>query len=63
MGNNCPCHGCLDRTITCHGVCKKYQEWKKVHEAEMFEQNEERKKGAAPTDRVKRRAWKKMKWK
>lgn len=24
----CPCKGCVDRTITCHGVCKRYQEWK-----------------------------------
>lgn len=24
----CPCKGCEDRTITCHGVCKRYQEWK-----------------------------------
>ena len=25
----CPCKGCPDRTITCHGVCKKYHDWKK----------------------------------
>ena len=24
----CPCHGCDHRTITCHGVCRSYQEWK-----------------------------------
>lgn len=24
-----PCKGCTDRTITCHGVCKRYKEWKK----------------------------------
>lgn len=28
----CPCKGCTDRTITCHGVCKKYQDWKKNRE-------------------------------
>ena len=28
----CPCRGCTDRTITCHGVCKKYQKWKKWNE-------------------------------
>ena len=22
---SCPCKGCTDRTITCHGVCQKYQ--------------------------------------
>ena len=27
-----PCKGCTDRTITCHGVCKKYQAWKKEDE-------------------------------
>jgi len=30
----CPCRGCTDRTVTCHGVCKRYQEWKKEHEDE-----------------------------
>ena len=24
----CPCKGCADRTVTCHGVCRRYQEWK-----------------------------------
>ena len=28
----CPCRGCHDRTITCHGVCEKYQGWKKKNE-------------------------------
>jgi hypothetical protein len=28
----CPCKGCTDRTVTCHGVCKRYEEWKKEHE-------------------------------
>ena len=23
-----PCKGCTDRTVTCHGVCKRYQDWK-----------------------------------
>ena len=30
----CPCRGCTDRTITCHGVCRRYQDWKKQDEAE-----------------------------
>ena len=30
----CPCRGCTDRTITCHGVCERYQEWKKENDAE-----------------------------
>jgi hypothetical protein len=27
-----PCKGCEKRTITCHGVCKEYQEWKTENE-------------------------------
>ena len=30
----CPCKGCTDRTITCHGVCRLYQEWKEQAEKE-----------------------------
>ena len=30
----CPCRGCPDRTITCRGVCKRYQDWKQNHEDE-----------------------------
>lgn len=29
----CPCKDCTERTLTCHGVCEKYQEWKKEREA------------------------------
>ena len=25
----CPCKECDRRTVTCHGVCEGYQEWKK----------------------------------
>ena len=24
----CPCKGCEDRTITCHGNCERYKEYK-----------------------------------
>ena len=24
----CPCKGCPERTITCHGFCERYQAWK-----------------------------------
>ena len=30
----CPCRGCEDRTMTCHGVCQRYQDWKQNHEDE-----------------------------
>lgn len=29
-----PCKGCFDRTITCHGVCRRYQDWTQEHEKE-----------------------------
>ena len=28
----CPCKGCNRRTITCHGVCKEYEAFKKYNE-------------------------------
>ena len=28
----CPCKDCLDRTMTCHGVCDRYKAWKKWYE-------------------------------
>ena len=62
MKNKCPCKGCFDRTVTCHGRCERYQTWKKEHEMQLREEMEMRKNNAAPTDRVKHRAWQKMKW-
>ena len=38
-----PCKNCLDRTLTCHGVCRRYQDWKKEKAIEnqwMKEKNE-----------------------
>ena len=26
---NCPCQGCKDREVGCHGKCEKYKEYKK----------------------------------
>lgn len=26
---SCPCRGCFDRAIGCHGKCKDYMEWQK----------------------------------
>lgn len=30
---DCPCKDCHDRTVTCHGVCGPYREWKYEHDA------------------------------
>ena len=37
----CPCKGCDDRTLTCHGFCEKYKGWKKVLEAESLARQRE----------------------
>lgn len=28
----CPCHGCTDRYVGCHGKCQAYQDWKTCEE-------------------------------
>ena len=35
MALMCPCKGCTDRTITCHSVCKRYDDWKIEHKKMM----------------------------
>ena len=32
MSNKCPCRGCTERILLCHGRCEKYQNWKKEYE-------------------------------
>ena len=27
-----PCKDCMNRTITCHVICQRYEEWKKENE-------------------------------
>ena len=31
-GKQCPCRGCTERILLCHGRCEKYQTWKKEYE-------------------------------
>jgi hypothetical protein len=42
--HECPCHGCLDRTLTCHhvGQCQKWEDWKK-YEADKKEWEKQQK--------------------
>lgn len=28
MDYHCPCKGCQNRSITCHGECDKYDKWR-----------------------------------
>ena len=33
--SDCPCNGCTfetGRSYDCHGSCKRYKDWRKVHE-------------------------------
>lgn len=30
-----PCHGCTDRSITCHSECDKYKEWKTEYDRKL----------------------------
>jgi len=33
-----PCDkACPDRTVTCHGFCRRYKEWQEIHEKELAE--------------------------
>lgn len=32
MKNSAPCRDCRRRTVTCHGVCQEYQEFRKEQE-------------------------------
>lgn len=27
LPSKCPCYGCEDRKVGCHGQCKKYKDW------------------------------------
>ena len=58
----CPCKGCEDRTVTCHGACGKYQAWKKTETEKRAEIN--RIKGSKNTmsDAKKRAIWRKMRY-
>ena len=40
MGLKCPCKGCEKRTLTCHGVCRQYEDWK-IERAAINDYNRE----------------------
>lgn len=31
----CPCKDCSDRSPTCHSECKRYIDWKNIHNEEQ----------------------------
>ena len=65
MKKKCPCHGCDRRTVTCHGVCREYQEWKTEREKVNQWLNDQKpiaserlKRSEAEKIRKKARGWK-----
>lgn len=32
MAGKCPCRGCTERILLCHGRCERYQKWKQEYE-------------------------------
>ena len=63
MKNVCPCKGCEDRTVTCHGVCKRYKDWKAAEEELRLERLDVKKQEPQYNNNIKKRMWKKMRWK
>lgn len=55
MRPKCPCRDCFDRTVTCHGVCRKYKNWKLVLEEATIAKQKENDKYS---DQAKKRMWK-----
>jgi hypothetical protein len=58
MAGKCPCRGCTERILLCHGRCERYQEWKK--EYEKNNRIDYREYPDIPRE-IKRHIWRKMK--
>ena len=55
----CPCNGCNDRKMACHGKCFRYSEWKKG-----LDDTKERPQDKPEfPNKMKKYIWKQMKWK
>lgn len=57
----CPCKGCGRRTVTCHGFCQSYKEWKEWHDGV----NEQARKAGNQRELSREHRlkwWKNMKW-
>ena len=56
MINKCPCRDCHDRTMTCHMVCRWYQDWKAMNEEQKTDEQAER-EFLRPLPRKSLKAW------
>lgn len=60
--SNCPCKDCERRTVTCHGVCREYQGWKKEEAEKKRAFDTERHKYDTMSDAKKKAIWRKMRY-
>lgn len=60
--SDCPCKGCDRRTVTCHGVCREYQDWKKEVEARNAARNAEMKRLDTMSNAKKKAIWRKLRY-
>ena len=60
MGMKCPCKGCTERTLTCHGVCHRYEDWK-IERAAINDYNREQNKVYISEPSI-RKYWKNMRF-
>lgn len=57
MAGKCPCRGCEERILLCHGRCERYQQWKNEYE----ENNRTDYRNMPDVSReMKRHIWRKM---
>lgn len=59
---DCPCKDCDRRTVTCHGMCREYQDWKKEEEKKKAAREAERKRFDTMSSAKKKAIWKKMRY-
>ena len=52
----CPCNRCERRTLTCHGVCREYEDWK-IERAAINDYNREKNQLTVSMS-VLRKSWK-----
>ena len=53
--SKCPCKGCERRTLTCHGVCRQYEDWK-IERAAMLDWKREQ-NDPLLSDNIRRKYW------
>jgi len=60
--SGCPCKDCEHRTMTCHGVCTKYSEWKKQEDEKKKARDADRERFNTMSDAKKKAIWRKMRY-